>query len=192
MKLTSHDLDLLRRGLRRHPRTAAEVADLGLNRMRTRELVALTSRFGLDARALIDTVREEDDERLSYSTRFPAFRGTLDFELTVELCGKRVTRKARADYTYTPGWEYWDMRKQAPYVGWPGSGACITVRTLPAKDGTDGASPWRKIDILDIWEVWDILDDAIEEQCRAEDAKRRRAAERKRSKQPTDAKAAGR
>jgi hypothetical protein len=110
-----------------------------------------------------------------YSTRFPGFRGTLDFEL----CGKRVTRKARADYTFTPKWEYWDTRKRAPYVGWPGSGACITVRTLPAKDGTDGASPWRKIDILDIWEVWDILDDAIEERCKVEDAKRRRAAARK-------------
>jgi len=196
MKLTGLDLDYLRRGLRTHPRIAPEVASVDLDRMRTRELVALTSRLGLDARALIDTVREHDDEqrteRMVYSTKFPGFRGTLDFELTVELCGKRVTRKARADYTFTPKWEYWDTRKRAPFVGWPGSGACITVRTLPAKDGTDGASPWRKIDILDIWEVWDILDDAIDEQCRAEDAKRRRAAERKRSKQPTDAKAAGR
>jgi hypothetical protein len=69
MKLTSLNLDLLRRGLRTHPRIAPEVADLDLNRMRTRELVALTSRFGLDARALIDTVREHDDEERTAPSR---------------------------------------------------------------------------------------------------------------------------
>ncbi len=52
---------------------------------------------------------------------------------------------------------------------------CITVRTIPAKDGTDGGPAWEKIDVLDIGELWRILDDAIEERCRAEDAKRRRA-----------------
>jgi len=175
MKLTSLDLHDLRRGLRRHPRIAQDVADLNIDRTRTRELVALTSRFGLDARALIDTVREEDDERLSYSARFPAFRGTLDFELTVELLGKQVTRKARADYSYTPEWEYFDLRKRAPYVGWPGSGLCITVRTTPA-DGWGDGNGWEKVDVLNVMEIWDIVDDEIERRCKVEDAKRRRAA----------------
>jgi hypothetical protein len=181
MKLSGPDLDHLRRGLRTHPRIAQHVAALDLEQMRTKELVALASRFDLDARGLIDTVRQQDQERMAYSTRFPAFRGTLNFDLTVELLGKRVTRKAMADYTFTPQWEYWDLRKRAPYVGWPGSGLCVTVRTVPDKDLTcDGRPSWEKIDILDISEAWDVLDDAIEERCRAEDAKRRRAAERKR------------
>jgi hypothetical protein len=182
MKLSRLDLDLLRRGLRNHPRIAQEVASLDLDRMRTRELVTLTSRLGFDARALIDTVREQDDERrherMDYSTRFPAFGGTLDFELTFELLGKRVTRKARADYSYTPEWEYFDLRKQAPYVGWPGSGLCISVRTTQA-DGWDDGPGWEKIDILNVMEIWNIIDDAIEERCKVEDAKRRRAAARK-------------
>ena len=160
------------------------MADIDLDGIRTKELVALTTRLGFDARALIDTVREQDEEqrveRMVYSTRFPAFRGTLDFEFTFELLGKRVTRKARADYTFTPVWEYWDLRKRAPYLGWPGSGLGISVRTVPDKDGTDGGSSWRKIDILDVWEIWDILDDAIERRCKVEDAKRRRAADRNR------------
>ena len=42
MKLTGLDLDYLRRGLRTHPRIAPEVASVDLDRMRTRELVALT------------------------------------------------------------------------------------------------------------------------------------------------------
>src|SRR5262245_46682945 len=82
MKLTGLDLDHLRRGLRSHPRIAPEVAELDIERMRARELVALTTRFDLDARALIDTVREHDTERQVYSTNFLAFRGTLEFDLT--------------------------------------------------------------------------------------------------------------
>jgi hypothetical protein len=175
MKLAGIDLHDLRRALRKHPRSAQEVSGLNLDRMRSRELVALTTKLGFDARALIDTVREQDEERQVYSTRFPAFRGTLEFDLTFELLGKRVTRKARADYSYTPEWEYFDLRKEAPYVGWPGSGLCISVRIVPDKDGTDGGSSWRKIDVLEIWELWDVLDDEIEVRCKAEDAKRRRA-----------------
>jgi hypothetical protein len=181
MKFSGLDLDHLRRGLRTHPRIAQDVAGLDLERMRAKELVALASELGFDARALIDAVREQDAERQVYSTRFPAFRATLDFDLTVELLGKRVTRKARADYTHTPEWEYWDLRKQAPYVGWPDSGLGISIRTVPDKDGFDGGPSWEKIDILDIGEIWDILDDEIERRCKVEDAKRRRAAERKRS-----------
>jgi hypothetical protein len=130
-------------------------------------------------KAATKATREDDNAaRMAYSTRFPAFRGTLHFDLTVELLGKRVTRKARADYTYTPEWEYWDRRKRGPYVGWPGSGLCITIRTIPSRDMTDdGRTPsWERIEILDITEIWDVIDDAIEDRCRAEDAKRRRAA----------------
>jgi hypothetical protein len=152
--------------------------------MRARELLAITRRFDLDARALIDAVREQDFELMEYSRKFPAFRGTFDFDLTVELLGKRVTRKARADYTHTPDWEYFDLRKQAPYVGWPESGLGISIRTVPDKDGFDGGPSWEKIDILDIGEIWDILDDEIERRCKVEDAKRRRAAARKKRSAP--------
>jgi hypothetical protein len=54
----------------------------------------------------------------SISRQFPAFKGRLEFELTFELFGKRVTRQARVDYSYTPDWEYWDLHKKAPFVGW--------------------------------------------------------------------------
>jgi hypothetical protein len=95
--------------------------------------------------------------------------------------GKRVTRRARADYKYTPEWEYIDLRKRALYVGWAQSMPGITVRTLPSKDGTDGGTPWEDVDILAIGEVWNIVD-AIEEQCRAEDARRKEAAGQRRGK----------
>jgi hypothetical protein len=87
-----------------------------------------------------------------------------------------VTRKARAEYTYTPEWQYWDLRKQALYLGLQGSGLGISVRTVSDKDGDDGGPLWKKIDILDMGEIWNILEDEIERRCKVEDAKRRRAA----------------
>lgn len=48
------------------------------------------------------------------------FKGDYGFDVTFELCCKRVTRQAKVEYICTPEWEYLDARKQAPYVGWPG------------------------------------------------------------------------
>jgi hypothetical protein len=91
-----------------------------------------------------------------------------------------VTRKARADYEHTPDWEYFDLRKRALRVGWPSAALSISIRTVPDKDGNPGCAPsWEKIDVLDIGEIWEILDEEIERRCKAEDAKRRRAAARK-------------
>jgi hypothetical protein len=191
MNLTGLDLDYLRRGLRGHPDVAGHVTDMhAIERMPARGLLALAKRLGVDPEAMVKATRERDHERIAHSTRHPAFRGTLNFDLTVELLGTRVARKARADYSYTPQWEYWDLRKQSPYVGWPGSGLCITIRTVPDKDLTpDGRPSWEKIDIVDITEVWDILDEAIEAKCRVEDAKRRRAAARGKGCQRTGGRA---
>jgi hypothetical protein len=47
-------------------------------------------------------------------------------------------------------------------------------------DGWDGGSAWTDIDILGISEIWNVIEDAIEEQCKVEDAKRRRAASARR------------
>jgi hypothetical protein len=47
----------------------------------------------------------------------PAFTGVFEFDLTVEVFGQRVTRKAKAEYEFTPEWEYFDLHKQAPFAG---------------------------------------------------------------------------
>src|SRR5262245_61529047 len=150
MKLGVLDLDHLRRGLRTHSRLAGQVAGLDLDQRREKELMALATELGSDARALIDAVREQDHEAVEYSSRYPAFEGRLEFDLTIEVLGKRVTRRARADYKYTPDWEYFDLRKRAPYVGWAQSMPGITVRTFPSKDGTGGGPAREEADILSI------------------------------------------
>jgi hypothetical protein len=118
MKLSGIDLHDLRRGLRDHPEAPRHAAKLdSINRMRASGLLALAKKLGIDPEAIIKEIKERNAERLAHSTRFPAFRGTLDFDLTVELLGNRVTRKARADYSFTPEWPYHDMNKQAEFKG---------------------------------------------------------------------------
>jgi hypothetical protein len=70
-----------------------------------------------------------ESEAYKHSAQYPAFAGTVEFDLTFELFGQRVTRKARVDYKHTPGWEYYDLLKKAPYVGWGGTTFLLTVPT---------------------------------------------------------------
>src|SRR5688572_11227628 len=43
----------------------------------------------------------------------PAFEGAVEFDMTVELLGNRITRKAKAVYEYTPEWEHLDTKAKA-------------------------------------------------------------------------------
>jgi hypothetical protein len=102
-------------------------------------------------------------------------------EITLELCGERVARQAWVEYTCTPEWEYFDTRKQAAYVGWPGTIMSLHVLTEPEEHDDEDEPEWVEVsDIIQtgVWpsEIVDGLRDAIEEQCRKEDGERRRAA----------------
>jgi len=167
----------LQRGLRNHPDAAQHVASPeAIDRLPMRSLLALAKKLGVDAPAMIEKVRAEDQERWRYTEQNPAFRGTLEFDLSVELLGSRVTRKARAEYTFTPEWPYYDKKKRAPYEGWPGSTIQLSILTVQEKEGHVGPPTWESIDLLEIGELWDAIDDAIEARCKVEDAERRRAA----------------
>jgi hypothetical protein len=52
----------------------------------------------------------------------------------------------------------------------------VEFLTVPEEDGDLGDPEWEEIDILGIGEVWNVIEDAIEEKCRAEDVERRRIA----------------
>jgi hypothetical protein len=129
----------------------------------------------------LESVLEEDElERWRHSKQFPAFTGQHPLEIAFELCGERVARQARVEYTCTPEWEYFDTRKQAPYVGWPAMIMSLHVLTVP-EEHEDDDPEWSEIsDIFHAGvlpsEVINGLRDAIEEQCRREDAERRRTA----------------
>jgi hypothetical protein len=118
-------------------------------------------------------------EKWEHTRKHPAFVGRLEFDISFTILGKRVKRKARAEYEFTPDWPYFDLQKKEPFVGWPGSIMTLHVLTVPHPDDTDAEEPhWVQMEDLaenDILpgEVWDRLRDAIDEKCKAEDAKRR-------------------
>jgi hypothetical protein len=185
--------DQLRRKLRMHPKVKRHVERMDtIGRMSKPELLALARKLGINTKALVEHVTEHGQgmesvleeaelEQWRHSKQFPAFTGHYPLEITFELCGERVGRQARVEYTCTPEWEYFDLRKQAPYVGWPAVILSLHVLTEPEEHEDEDEPEW--VEISDIFqtavlpsEIIDGLRDAIEEQCRLQDADRRRAA----------------
>jgi hypothetical protein len=165
----------LARGLMKHPDAGEHVAKVDdIESMPMLALLKLAKKLGVDADALAEATEREWDACHRYSDDHPAFTGVLEFDLTVEVFRKRIKSKLRAEYEFTPEWEYWDLHKRAPYVGWSGSSIKVEYLTVPEEDNGLGAPEWEDIDILAIGEVWNHVEDAIEEQCKVEDTERRR------------------
>ena len=184
----------LRRGLSKHPNVAQHVADTNdIENMSTWELLNLAKTMGVDPAAMIRSLEQEDDKLWAYSHRNPSFEGELEFDFVIELLGRKVTRKAKIVYTHTPEWECWDRLKQAPYTGWASSSWLIELHAVPQEQDEEGnfvdLEPyWMRLEELtrdDIipTEIWDVLLDAVDDKCRAEDAERRRIAAAKAASQ---------
>lgn len=131
-----------------------------------------------------------------YSDRWPGFKGSIEFDLTLELFGERITRLARFNYVHTPEWEYFDLHNGALRQSHEASKYELLLLTVPAEDteyegdtagddpevdGDDDKPEWvsgcgiTEIGVLNR-NVWEHLRMLIEERCKAEDAERRRAA----------------
>jgi hypothetical protein len=160
------------------------------------ELLTLAKKFGIDVQAIIEhsmargkgmasVLEPEELEKWEHTLKYPAFVGLMEFIISVTILGKRVKRKAKAEFKFTPEWSYFDLQKKEPFVGWPGSILTLHILTAPHPDDTGTEEPhWVQMEDLaekDILpgEVWDRLRDTIDEKCKVEDAKRRRAADLK-------------
>jgi hypothetical protein len=114
----------------------------------------------------------------------PAFKGVLEFDLTIGWLGKQITRRARIDYEHTPEGEFYDLEKKELVVSIVDQCSYALHLAVPEEfhdDGTitEGKPHWVKMeDIIrnDVvpHEMWDVVLDAIEEKSKAEDADRRR------------------
>jgi hypothetical protein len=117
-----------------------------------------------------------------------AFAGIHEFEIAIEILGHRFTREAKAEYSYTPEWEYFDLQKRELVDGsMLDLDYTLYMLTVPAEDyplanPKDLEEPeWvplpglRKIGALPM-EVQDAIEDALDRRCKVEDEKRRRAA----------------
>jgi len=177
----------LSRGLSKHPDVAQHVANVNdIEQMPMWSLLTLAKTMGVDADATIRATEEHEDKLSNYSFSFPGFKGALEFDLTVTFLGKSITRRAKVVYEHTPEWEYYDLRKKALYTGWNGSAYHIEVAAVPEEQDEDGNATagrpyWVRMDDITRDDVlphdaWDAVLDAVDEQCKAEDADRRRAA----------------
>jgi len=174
-------------GLSRHPDIAKHVERVeDVEKMGMWALLTLAKKMGVDPDEMIRKTEQEREELSVYSFRYPGFKGELSFDLTMTFLGKSVTRKAKVIYEHTPGWPYYDLRKQAEFTGWEGTQYHIELQAVPEEhhdDGTVtfGTPHWITLDDITEddalpHEAWDAVIDAVDEKCKAEDAERRRAA----------------
>jgi hypothetical protein len=112
-----------------------------------------------------------------------AFRGEIPFDITFQLFGKAVKRKAKVVFAYTPEGEFYDLKTKCLETNDAYRGTYhIELLTVADRGARPRGSP-RWVDMRDLIaddvvnrSVYDAILDAIEEQCRVEDLERRRVA----------------
>jgi len=132
----------------------------------------------------VEKIMPDQDKSAEYSGNNPGFVGEYEFDLTFEMLGRRITRKAKADYEHTPCWEYFDLKRKALFVvDIPTTTFSLEILAMPREfheDGTvtDEEPYWVRLsDILEenlFPDLMDALCDAIDDQCWSEDEERRK------------------
>jgi hypothetical protein len=129
-------------------------------------------------------IMPDHEEQSQYSSDNCGFEGKYEFDLTVEMLGRRITRRARVLYEHTPLWPYFDRKKNGLCVAdIPETMLSLEILAMPREfheDGTvtDKAPYWVEAnEILDddlFPDLTDALCDAIDDRCKSEDEERRR------------------
>jgi hypothetical protein len=165
------------------------------------QLLKVAKSLDIDVKAIVKHVRKhgrgpealycdyELVEAIRHANAWPGFSGSYEFRLSMVLLGKRVTRTARAEYSHTPEWEYYDVKlqklMQAPYQ----SRIALSVRVddeqkrkTPIKGKKRLKAKWERIDLSAFGvigdEIWQLLRAKIDERCKMEDERRRAVASR--------------
>lgn len=201
MKLPVAARDELRRQIREHPRANEFVPNKSaVSRLAKSELLEIANQLGINAEEIVETTKKsaqgmegifepEELETYKHSERHPAFKGTLEFPLKIEMFGKTLERRARLTYEWTPEWDYFDLIKKEVTQGWEGSVVGLEILAIPEGErwtsGPNGqmireknTPTWTKVDIFAEGiltpEIWEMIDTAIDEKCREEDKERRK------------------
>jgi hypothetical protein len=146
----------------------------------------LAKDLGIEPNDLIESTELQETERSQYSMRYPAFRGELEFDITIAFAGQSFTRKPKVVYEHTPERAYFDERKQALYEGRNGTMYHLEILAVPEVYDDDdqpmeGKPYWLKMDDITHDDVvpnqmfHDLLE-AVDEKCKVEDVERRRLA----------------
>ena len=96
----------LGRGLSKLPDVTKHVAKVDdVEKMGMWELLKLAKSLGVEPEEVIRATEQDERQLLEYSSKYPGFRGELEFDWTVAFLGQTVTRKARVAFEHTPVWE---------------------------------------------------------------------------------------
>jgi hypothetical protein len=137
--------------------------------------------------AKLDPAAEKHVQRMIDAYKDPAFEGTLEFDLAVDLLGERFTRRARIVYTYTPGdWAWFDLTAGKERRGTESASYHMEVAAVREYEHDDGTVTYGKprwVRCMDILQddvptnaVLGLIINSIDLRCRSEDAERRKAA----------------
>ena len=105
-----------------------------------------------------------------------------------------MKRFVRAEYEFTPEWEYYDLNKKTLFTGWGSLSyqmslltvadepdpdeEVIEVESIPDDPDDPKAPAWVSLDLMRDGmlprQIWNRIFDLIDEKCRAEDSERRR------------------
>jgi len=115
-----------------------------------------------------------DEATLRWAMKNPGFSGTIEFSVAITVLDKTTVRKARLEYEYTPEWEYFDLKKQALYVGSALSTTTLLMLTAPEEGlaersgSTDEKPEWVQMGDLSrmlTLNAWEAIEDLIEKRC---------------------------
>ena len=191
IKLTNEGRSRLRSAIRLQPAAGQYVkSGTEVSLLNKVGLLNLAVKLGIDPIAVIEAGEDPGVGSIEESTGAFAenpFSGIVEFDLTMSLLGKTVTRKARIHYTHTPDWAYFDPQKNQDVllyneggtyrlevqslvegvVHYTGEDAIERGRTIRRKPAPD----WEKCDDLIEWgiwtdEMWDAIDKLIDKDCR--------------------------
>lgn len=118
---------------------------------------------------------DEELKRIDLTLEKPAFSGDYEFEIEIVAFSRKVARRIRITYEYTPTWPHYDEDQGEVVHGWPLLRAYPSVSIGAETDGE--GQEWRSLFDDDAKAFLDgIFDEAlgaIDRNCRAEDAVRR-------------------
>lgn len=185
-RLNSHQRYNLRSAIMAHPHATNFVRSSDeLFGLPDRELYGLAKKLGLDPSVAVNV----DDVPPSFEEH--AFRGRIEFDLTLTLLGEAVPRKARILYGYTPAWAYFDPDSGTEKLDSEASSMAAEILAVPDDkrymSAPSGAfvresntpewvsfAPLLEIGVLPS-ELTEKLLQAIDAQCRALDRERRKS-----------------
>jgi hypothetical protein len=198
MKLSKKARTILQSALLSHPDLPRFVdSQSRVFNMTAAQLLDLAGKLDVDVGATISATEklhstkaflEDYEARSSYSEKYPAFSGHLEFELEFRLLGQVVTRKARVVYEHTPDWAYFDLIKKTAMFGLERLLMWIEVLAIPERETEFGkyAASRADADFLPRWTKLDLFEEGvlpeaireemwrlIEEKSRGEDSQRR-------------------